>query len=259
MEGAERYTSGILPASHTKRGAGPNQGNQPRREPPRREPRKWTKKPTRQENARGKNHTRDRYKQGQNATKATSKHLKISRNQGRRGEQTAHPREKQAKRDSGARTTALKQSQQPGNPRPGRWPKMGNATHRKLRETAETLIHPRLKTEWGNSPCPIAAEKTTREKNQANKREGTGRMNSDRNTFRERSHRPRGKVPPTEVLKAKQTRPSQKVSDRAQTPQQLCNEPPKIQRAAGRGGSDPVDSWNSRGKQGLPKEMWLAP
>ena len=136
---------------------------------------------------------------------------------------------------------------------------MGNATHRKLRETAETLIHPRLKTEWGNSPCPIAAEKTTREKNQANKREGTGRMNSDRNTFRERSHRPRGKVPPTEVLKAKQTRPSQKVSDRAQTPQQLCNEPPKIQPGSRTGRQRPRGQLELKGKAGPAKGDVVSP
>ena len=201
-----------------------------------------TRKRQRQESHKGQVQTRTKRIQG---NKLASQNIQKPREK-RRANST--PERKQVKRDSGARTTAPKQSQQPGNPRPGRWPKLGNAIHRKLREMAETLIHPRLKTEWGNSPCPIAAEKTTREKNQANKREGTGRMNSDRNTFRERSHRPRGKVPPTEVLKAKQTRPSQKVSDRAQTPQQLCNEPPKIQRAAGRGGSDPVDSWNSRGK-----------
>ena len=159
-----------------------------------------TRKRQRQESHKGQVQTRTKRIQG---NKLASQNIQKPREK-RRANST--PERKQVKRDSGARTTAPKQSQQPGNPRPGRWPKLGNAIHRKLREMAETLIHPRLKTEWGNSPCPIAAEKTTREKNQANKREGTGRKNPDRNTFRERSHRPRGKVPPTEVLKAKQTR-----------------------------------------------------
>ena len=38
-----------------------------------------------------------------------------------------------------------------------------------------------------------------------------------------------------------------------------ASNPPKNQRAAGRGGSNPVDSRNSWGKQGLPKGKWLAP
>ena len=66
-----------------------------------------------------------------------------------------HSREKmQAKRDLGARTKAPKQSQQPGKPYPERKSKTEHLNHRKLWEMAATLIHPRLKTEWGNSPCP---------------------------------------------------------------------------------------------------------
>ena len=198
---------------------------------------------------------------------ATSKHHKITRFQGRRGEQTARQREKQAKRDSGARTTALKQSQQPRKPRPRRWPKSGNAIHRKLREKAETLVRPRLKTEQGISPCPMthSCRKDTEGKNRANKRapvELTYERRTLTETGRDRGHPSRAKGwPHAEGQKARAEKPKpNKVRDRQNpTPPQLCIKPPRIQRAVGRGGSNPVDSWNSRGKQGLPKGEWLAP
>ena len=94
----------------------------------------------------------------------------------------------------------------------------------------------------------------------ANKREGPNRINSVRNTCRERGSSSRGKCATRRRPKgAEQGQAIRCRTDIAQTPQQLCIKPPENQRAAGRGGSNPVDSWNPRGKQGLPKEKWLAP
>ena len=117
-------------------------------------------------------------------------------------------REKQAKRDLGARTTAPKQSQQPGNPPPRGGPREGLTihaqrsgpfkgfnNHRKLREKEDTLIHPRLKTERGNSPSPTTnscrRDTAGKQKNLPPKQkvqvEPTykQKMNSDRNIGRE--------------------------------------------------------------------------
>ena len=111
-----------------------------------------------------------------------------------------------------------------------------------------------------HAPRPIAAEKTLREKKRANKREGPKRINSERNTCRERGNTTRVKCATRRRPKgAEQSQAIWCRTDIAQTPQQLCIKPPKDQRAAGQGGSNPVDSWNPRGKKGLPKEKWLAP
>ena len=147
---------------HTPRGEGKEEAT-----PPRCEPRMQTKRPNLQgKHSRGEKQTRDRCKQ-QNAVKATSKHHKnqIPREK-RRANQRAREK-RQVKRYLGARTTAPKKSQQPGYPPPrggppkgltihvqGSGPLKGFTNHRKLRELAETLVHPRLKTERGNSPSP---------------------------------------------------------------------------------------------------------
>ena len=67
-------------------------------------------------------------------------------------------------------------------------------------------------------------------------------------------------MPPAEGPKAKAGKAQPKR--RRKEPEHRCSyasNPPKNQRAAGQGGSNPVDSWNIRGKQGLPKGKWLAP
>ena len=115
---------------------------------------------------------------------------------------------RQVKRDLGARTTAPKQSQQPGNPPPRGGPREGLTihaqrsgpfkgfnNHRKLREKEDTLIHPRLKTERGNSPSPTTnscrRDTAGKQKNLPPKQkvqvEPTfkQKMNSDRNIGRE--------------------------------------------------------------------------
>ena len=187
------------------------------------------------------------------------------------------------KRDLGARTTAPKKSQQPGYPPPrggppkgltihvqGSGPLKGFTNHRKLRELAETLVHPRLKTERGNSPSPTThscRKEKLRAKNQGPKAKvqeepTASNLNSDRNTGRETGNTPRArKLPQAECLSQEQTRPSKKRAGQIEAKHCSSYEsnPQRNQRAAGRGGCDPVDSRNPRGRQGLPEETWLVP
>ena len=93
------------------------------------------------------------------------------------GEEAGKParqREKQVKRDLGARTNHQSRVNSPEIHIQGGGPKREMPTTENCGK-AETLIHPRLKTEWGKTPCPtIHSCRKTLGKDLANKREGTG-------------------------------------------------------------------------------------
>ena len=156
-----------------------------------------------------------------------------------------HAREKmKVKRDLGARTTTPKQSQQPRNARPERRPQTGNRQPQKTVEKAKTLIHPRLKTEWGKSPCP-----TTH----------SCRQNTGERPSQQKRHRRNPQHEKTNSDAAEQAKPKRCKTGRAQTPQQLCIENPKEPTGSRTGRQEPRGQLEPRGKQGLPKGMWLAP
>ena len=117
----------------------------------------------------------------------------------------------------------------------------------KTREEAK-LSRPRLQAETGeklHAPRPIAAERSMREETEPQQEKAQAE--------------PKRHQPQKAKGKSRQGQARRRRTNRAQTPQQLRIETPENQQAAGRGGSDPVDSWNSRGSRACPKEKWLAP
>ena len=186
-------------------------------------------------------------RQGPNATQATSKPNKTTRFQWEKRRAKQHARDNVGEERSRCEDNGTKAEPAARKTTTKGVAPTGNANHPK-RGKRQKLSRPRLQAETGeklHAPRPIAAERSMREETEPQQEKAQAE--------------PKRHQPQKAKGKSRQGQARRRRTNRAQTPQQLRIETPQNQQAAGRGGSDPVDSWNSRGSRACPKEKWLAP